>query len=107
MTRHVSQHVQQGCGISSLLGHNSRKIAVYERIDSIHHSFNSMFGQTKVSCDIHGYFLAAYFPKKAHVCQFDYNCPGKSAWRCPSEGCESDLCRSDFEETTEVLMLSI
>ena len=91
----------------SFLPKNNWKICVYERLqsslDEKERSQNvcSVFGQDMVFCDAHRLPLACDFPKNSFFCQFDEFCTRKSAWRCPSDGCESALCRKHLSEIHE------
>ena len=93
--------------ISNLLNKNSWKIAIYEKLETSlsqkesSQATNSIYGQDKVYCEKHELPLACDFPKNCFVCQFDCECRLKSAWRCPSEGCESALCKKHFNTILE------
>ena len=93
--------------LSSLISNNAWKALIYEKMDSDlsqqerDRNVTSVFGQDKVFCDNHALPLSCDFPKNSYVCQFDESCYRKSAWRCPSENCESALCKSHFEEINE------
>ena len=93
--------------ICDLLDRNSWEIAIYEKLETSlsqresSQATTSVFGQDKIYCEIHELPLSCDFPKNGFVCQFDCDCTWKSAWRCPSERCENDLCKKHFNSISE------
>ena len=93
--------------LSQILINNNWKITIYEKINSKlgeeerSQDVRNVFGQQYAKCNEHRLLLACDFPNNAFFCQFDDGCTNKSAWRCPSENCESALCRKHLQVLLE------